>query len=798
MAKPNHYIPHFRTNVFLKNIIGNELINNDNIAILELVKNSFDAGSKEVQITFENIKENDDQLKLPFSPNSSKIIVQDWGSGMNRREIIDNWLNIAYSQKKEKKKQFGRIVAGAKGIGRFSTDRLGKYLNIYSKKRADKSYVHLQVNWTEFETTTNKNLDIQEIPVKIFSLTEKSFQKKTGFAPFQKGTIIEIIQLREQWATLEVRKSKKKNNGFAWNFKPLIDLKKYLEKLINPNQVLGDKSGFNIFLCAKEFAAEDELNIRKGKTVDVINGKVENKIFEKLNFHTTSIEAFVSDNNKTLTTILNDKGRAIYTLVENISGLANFLNLRRSRVYIFFLNTYAKSYFKKQTGISAVNFGSIFLFKNGFRIPPYGEEGDDWLGLERRKGQGQRRFLGTRDIVGRVELYDTSNTFREVTSREGLVENKAFEDLKGSLFFTTLKRLEKYVVEGLNWDSIPQEMKKVVNSNSFQEELFAMSREEKDRNAFQAISSIIRTGNENIISLDINSEVIQSLAEEEKEKFDKAYQELEEYGIKKIDKNTVNALKEIKNLLEAKEREISQLKEKAYLVESDQVFSKEKNPDTKEVVALQHHINQGAERIDRNIAIIKNKLSTIPDADVINSIDRISFETKKIATLARFVTKAKFNVVTTTSEQDIVSFIMEYVEHVYKNYADKIVNKQLVDVVILIKQKFEFILPFRPLDIIIVIDNLLDNAYKAGATLVQISINKLSSNSIELKFNDNGKGLDSSILDENIVFEFGFTTSTNGTGIGLYHVKSVIEKMKGSIQVLKPKVGLEFRIVIKK
>lgn len=789
--------PHFRTNVFLKNIIGNELINNDNIAILELVKNSFDAGSKKVEISFVNIKNNNDHIQIPFSAQSSKIIVQDWGSGMNKKSIVDNWLNIAYSEKKKKKKEFGRILAGAKGIGRFSTDRLGKYLNIYTKKKTDNQYTHLQVDWTSFEMPENKDLDIQEIPVKILSISKERFENISGYKPFEKGTIIEISHLREKWA-IEEQKSKQRK---IWNTKPLTDLKKYLEKLINPNQVLGDRNTFNIFLYASEFEKEDERNKKKGKYLEVINGKIENKIFEKLNFHTTSIEAIVSDDNKTITTTLSDKGRIIYTLVEDISKSSNFTNLRKSKAFIFFLNTYAKSYFKRQTGISAVNFGSIFLFKNGFRIPPYGEEGDDWLGLERRKGQGQRRFLGTRDIVGRIEIFDSQNIFREVTSREGLVENKPFEDLKESFFFTTLRRLEKYVVEGLNWDSIPPEMKKAINTNTFEQELFAMSKEEKDKNAIKAISSLVKTHGEGIIKLHINSEVIATLATEEKEKFEEVYRDLQKIGIPNSSKSLRNSLNEIRKVIEKKDEEIRLLKEKSVVVESEDLFKRDDSDrDEKELIALQHHINQSTERIRFYLNELRlNIQKNAPKDSLIPQLDRVSFENKKISTLSKFVTKAKFNLITALVTQDIVKFIKEYISNVYQRYDHRILNKELINVFIIMKEDFEFTLTFRPIDFIIIIDNLLDNAQNAKASSMELRIIKSGEDTLKLKFKDNGKGLDKRITNPSQIFDFGFTTTEGGTGIGLYHINSILKKMKSEIEVHNQNQGgVEFIITIKK
>ena len=124
----------FRTNILLKSIIGKDLITDDNIAVLELVKNSFDAGSNEAKIIFRDVL-TELSAKEFKKYNLSKIILRDTGSGMSEYDLINKWLNIAYSEKKSKKEEFNRQLAGNKGVGRFSCDRLGKSLVIYTKKK---------------------------------------------------------------------------------------------------------------------------------------------------------------------------------------------------------------------------------------------------------------------------------------------------------------------------------------------------------------------------------------------------------------------------------------------------------------------------------------------------------------------------------------------------------------------------------------------------------------------------------------------------------------------------------------
>lgn len=96
---------HFKTNVQLKSIIGKDLINDDNIAILELVKNSFDANAKLVIVKYFNLKNNDDKSVTKFTDSTSRLIIQDNGIGMDIDDIQNKWLNIAFSEKKLNKKQ---------------------------------------------------------------------------------------------------------------------------------------------------------------------------------------------------------------------------------------------------------------------------------------------------------------------------------------------------------------------------------------------------------------------------------------------------------------------------------------------------------------------------------------------------------------------------------------------------------------------------------------------------------------------------------------------------------------------
>jgi signal transduction histidine kinase len=540
---------HFKTNVQLKSIIGKDLINDDNIAILELVKNSFDADAKQVKVKYFNLKNSDDKEVEHFSSNTSRLIIQDDGIGMDINVIRDKWLNIAFSQKKSNKTQHNRRMAGAKGVGRFSCDRLGEYLNLYAKTSKDSNYYKLSIDWKKFEIE-DEDKEIQSIPLKYEILTPNEFQA-LGFSNFENGVLLEIIKLRSSWAYPIYDKSGKLVN---WDVTKFVELKKYLEKLINPHQAF-EINDFGVYIDAPEFLSENQSKNEHDKFI----GKVENRIFDKLEFKSTSIDSRTLDEGKVILTELKDKGETVYWVKE----LNPFYpNIKEVKLSVYFLNSYAKAFFTKQTGIQSVNYGSIFLFINGFRITPYGDVGNDWLALDQRKAQGTRRYLGSRDIIGHVEIIDEDNDFQIVSSREGIVNNENYRKLTSSerndsYFYKTLRRLERYVVEGLNWDSSIydsqdkeeskklQEIESKIISGSLSEDDLEYREDEKIKKSrvYSTIHSLIAAKASEVIELYINENLITQKIEEEREASEREFNQLiEDFSNKKIDADTLNKI----------------------------------------------------------------------------------------------------------------------------------------------------------------------------------------------------------------------------------------------------------------
>jgi len=175
----------FRVSSGLKTIIGRELITDDFVAVFELVKNAFDAHAKRVDITFENLGSED-----------ARLIIRDNGKGMNKDDLEKKWLFVAYSAKKDGTEDYrerirsSRVYAGAKGIGRFSCDKLGRHLKLLTQKSATGPTCCVTVHWDTFEEDAKK--EFTDIPISLATSRESVPNLTTG-------TVLEISGLRESW-----------------------------------------------------------------------------------------------------------------------------------------------------------------------------------------------------------------------------------------------------------------------------------------------------------------------------------------------------------------------------------------------------------------------------------------------------------------------------------------------------------------------------------------------------------------------------------------------------------------------
>lgn len=245
------------------------------------------------------------------------------------------------------------------------------------------------------------------------------------------GTRIEITDLHDEET--------------PWTRKHILDLKRSLQKLINP---FSETNDFLIEIVCEREKANDEKQIEKGIDYDrdLVNGILRNSIVKILKLKTTQVDVKVE--NGYIYTTLSDRGVDIYKIKETNIDCSLIKN---GAVTLSFLNRAAKYNFSRLMGVDSINYGSVFLFRNGFRILPYGETGDDSWGIDFRAQQGRARYLSSRDLMGRVDVFvENIGELKEVSSRDsGLVDSPMSRQVN-ELYWKCHKRLERYVV-GVLW-----------------------------------------------------------------------------------------------------------------------------------------------------------------------------------------------------------------------------------------------------------------------------------------------------------------------------------------------------------
>ena len=634
--------------------------------------------------------------------------------------------------------------------------------------RAQKQPVQiLDINWTRYEENAR-----QEFSDIAFDLREAEDFPDTSCKPDgDTGTVLEIKELRSSW-----------DRG------KLLELKRELAKLVNP--FAAKPTDFKIELIAPAEQAEDEAVAATHSAPDealgtpsTVNGDVDNRILEALRQRTTAISVAVVDEEDVLETILEDRGERIYHIREpNPYGS---LRSNDVKAQIYYLNRSAKLTFARRMGVPSIRFGSIFLFRNGFRVLPIGEEHDDSFGLARRKQQGTRRFLGTRDLIGCVEITG-SEGFDEATSRDqGLIRTPQVEELIECVRDKCVRRLERYVVD-ITWkDQLDNEA----------EDTSRMRLDESSARIGNLVSQLAAT--EGVELIDFNPELVR-IVDERSAAFESSFKALELLAEKTGDKALLlrveQAAMTVKELraAEAEAREAEcRAETQAAAAEARYGEERERNRflvaaaslDQDTILNLHHQILSHASDVHVGVRRMMAKLrkaAPLRKEEWVDFLERVSFRNSQILTASRFATKSGYKQQSAVMEADLSGYVYDYITTISSLWAPQGVTVEVDSD----GKKFER--PFRPIEAGIVIDNLISNAVKARATRMGffLEVSKGPKPVLSIIVMDNGRGWPPSLDPIEKAFEKGVTT-TDGSGLGLYHVKQVIEGL-GGIAEAKP------------
>lgn len=842
----------FKISSALKDLVGKDLITSDNVAIFELVKNSYDAYANHVVITF----------------TENKITIADNGKGMSLSDLKNKWLFLGFSAKKDgtedevndKQKSYRdkirRFYAGAKGIGRFSCDRLGRLLTITTKTRDSLLAEQILVDWANFEVDQKIEFDNVDVEHRTLNV-DNVFPDQESH-----GTIIEIEDLHDEET--------------PWTRKHILELKRSLQKLINPYSETND---FVIeIVCEREQKMDlQKLHDGVGFDRDIVNGPLKNSITEILKLKTTQIDVKISDS--FVYTTLTDRGVDIYRIREhNI----HFPMIKNATVSLSFLNRAAKYNFTRLMGVDSINFGSVFLFRNGFRILPFGETGDDSWGIDFRAQQGRARYLGSRDLMGRVDVtVEDVSELKEVSSRDsGLVDTPMARQVK-DLYKQCHKRLERYVVgvlwgesflrneyyknEEVAWNA-RKELQKVdkdsedpsfvlhssfgskidfvrlvktltsdnnVEVLSYNSDLanFVTSSLEPQDIKLQFISDLEtiarRTGNQSLEnSVEEVKRKIEELSRQKEEAERKAAEaesrqrEAEEKALKaeemrreaearakseeekrrsaelarlraeneKIKADNARLIAEKKTKEEATKRKQVE-KEKQLETLKVEFYKKASNPDTD---ALIHHVKNNNSRINDKVDELIRYVVDVEDFDkkeeVLVSLSII----KKLSQKTLAATDLILNCDLAKSDSQKINLPMFLKGYLAEEVKTTLKCHFSTDVDL-------FAIYGSKLDLALLIDNFVKNSEDWHASNIWFSCVR-HNNDLELDVYDDGEGLiDSFRQDPNQIFEFAKSGKPTGSGFGMYLIKETLNSLRATIEIATPinGIGIHFKMFFK-
>jgi signal transduction histidine kinase len=170
----------FEASAYLQRLIGRDLIPNDEMAIVELVKNSYDSGAKRVRI----------YIQATTSREPGVLRITDDGSGMSEEDLTRLFVFAGYSKRPDEVGTTARIPAGEKGIGRFAADKLGQTLDVYTKTARSRDGLHMTIHWQDFADRLKK-----------FNEVKATYDRSQvpGLGPSDSGTVLEITGLRSRW-----------------------------------------------------------------------------------------------------------------------------------------------------------------------------------------------------------------------------------------------------------------------------------------------------------------------------------------------------------------------------------------------------------------------------------------------------------------------------------------------------------------------------------------------------------------------------------------------------------------------
>lgn len=724
------------------------MISSETVALVEIVKNAYDADAKNVLIRFTG-----DMLS-----GSGSVIVYDDGHGMSLNTVNDAWMVIATTNKKTNhySESGKRRVLGEKGIGRFAASRLAHELELVSKRSNINSEVYAFFDWTQFD---NDELFLDQVS---FSTAEREPEEILNTWELSKY-IADQVNEKEMHGTI----LKMNLLNHRWEKSDFVTLQRGLSRLVSP------------------FKSELEFNIHVEVPSDI--GEVHSTITppEIINYpHYTVIGNVKEDGEFQITYELKATGEAIssngyFTLRNNqgnwelIRTVDKIYNESESETdaeyreiscgpFKFELRVWDRDELdninqKLGTGIRAIRkdldaIAGINIYRDDFRVLPYGEPDNDWLRLDLRRVQTPAKRLSNNQITGFISITADGNPeLKDRSNREGLDNNLAYSDLQDVLL-STLTDLENE-----RYSARRKHSKR--NGNDKKDGLF----DTPDFNTLR--ENLSKDGATKQESLQLISDV----EKEWKEKVTKFKDVLSQYHALA----TLGGI--IDKVLHDGRQPLSSIQTQAGLGrEKTRDLIIDPEPQSKKLLIEAESIKD-----------IETKFSKIVDQasilrDVFNRVE--PFGGRKRGRPKKF-------------------YIEDIIDQTFRNYQREL-NSNNIKVFL---PDSETLVSLDITELSEIVTNLLTNSIywlghvPADKRSIRVSLERKNASELQILFSDTGPGIEAKHRKE--IFDPYFSTKPDGHGLGLSLVGEIVKDYyNGSVELLDTGSygGATFRIILRK
>ena len=403
--------------------LGEQLIKSESVAVLELIKNSYDADAKKVTVSMIDLDK----------PETGSIEILDDGNGMDLITVKTVWMEPGNTHKRDdvaagRRSKLGRLPIGEKGIGRFGVHKLGKKIEMITRAENQKE-IRVEIDWNAFDNA--QYLD----QVKV-SIQER---EPVFFTGDNKGTRLFITNLSTVWTRGMLRDVHRAVTSLASPFKSIdsfevkfkTNKKEWLKGLLTFDDIKAyalysgviEIEGNAITKFVYEFSPFSNMFGMKARQFSIDR----------------PVKMLIPPNKKNEKPTLIDLGQYAIGKVRIDLLVFDRDSALRSK-YIADKKTYG-SYLDENGGIQ--------VFRDGVRIYDYGEQGNDWLELDSRRINTPGKYLSNNLVLGAVRLErEQSRDLQEKANREGFIENAAYFVFRDAVryaidYFTTQRNIDK-------------------------------------------------------------------------------------------------------------------------------------------------------------------------------------------------------------------------------------------------------------------------------------------------------------------------------------------------------------------